>query len=96
MQVHGNSGFPQCPWMGPCSTTHFAAQIDIKFISQNLFVVGITQMAHKRLVMHDSKGQFITNDHISSILLPELFGRDASGELSHVTGQVQLQGRDDT
>jgi len=51
MLVHDNSGFPQCPWMGPYSTTHIATQINIIFSSQNLFAVGIIQMAHKRLVM---------------------------------------------
>jgi hypothetical protein len=51
MLVHDNSGFPQCPWMGPYSTTHIATQINIKFSSQNLFAVGIIHMAHKRLVM---------------------------------------------
>lgn len=56
MLVHDNSGFPQCPWMGPYSTTHIATQINIKFSSQNLFAVGIIQMAHKRLVMQRQQG----------------------------------------
>ena len=46
--------------MGPYSTTHIATQINIKFSSQNLFAVGIIQMAHKRLVMQRQQRQSTT------------------------------------
>jgi len=60
MLVRDNSGFPQCPWTGPYSTTHIATQINIKFSSQNLFAAGIIQMAHKRLVMQRQQKQSTT------------------------------------
>jgi hypothetical protein len=46
------------PGWVPYSTTHIATQINIKFSSQNLFVVGIIQMAHKRPVMQRQQRAF--------------------------------------